>query len=51
MEIISILVSMQILASCSYDDTINLYREDDDDWLVFCTHLFFVSIAYLLTFK
>ena len=22
----------QVLASCSYDDTINLYKEDDDDW-------------------
>ena len=24
----------QILASCSYDDTIKLYKEDDDDWYV-----------------
>ncbi|CAH3191777.1 unnamed protein product, partial [Porites evermanni] len=22
----------EILASCSYDDTIKLYKEDDDDW-------------------
>ena len=24
--------SADVLASCSYDDTIKLYREDDDDW-------------------
>ena len=23
---------LQILASCSYDDTIKLYKEDEDDW-------------------
>ena len=22
------------MASCSYDDTVKLYKEDDDDWLV-----------------
>ncbi|CAH3178063.1 unnamed protein product [Porites lobata] len=26
-----------ILASCSYDDTIKLYKEDDDDWSCFDT--------------
>jgi len=23
---------MQLLASASYDDTIKMYREEDDDW-------------------
>ena len=27
----------QILASCSYDDTIKLYKEDDDDWTCYAT--------------
>lgn len=25
----------QILASCSYDNTLRLYHEDDDDWVSF----------------
>ena len=26
--------SLQLLASASYDNTIKIYREDDDDWCV-----------------
>lgn len=25
-------VMFQVLASASYDDTIKMYKEDDDDW-------------------
>lgn len=27
----------QLLASASYDDTVKLYREEDDDWVCFAT--------------
>lgn len=29
--------SDDVLASCSYDNKVKLYREEDDDWVCFCT--------------
>lgn len=39
----------QILASASYDDTVKLYKEDDDDWICFATLgiLLFNYIVYM----
>lgn len=31
------LIVFQILASCSYDDTVKLFKEEDDDWTCFAT--------------
>ena len=28
----SLALAVQLLASASYDDTIKMYREEDDDW-------------------
>ena len=33
---------LQILASASYDNTIEMFKEDDDDWYV---TIFFISVA------
>lgn len=34
---ILLLCACQLLASASYDDTVKLYREEEDDWVCFTT--------------
>jgi len=43
--------SLQVLASCSYDDTIRLWKEDDDDWQCVTTLSGHTSTVWSIAFS
>ena len=42
---------LQVLASCSYDDTIRLWKEDDDDWQCVTTLTGHTSTVWSIAFS